>query len=198
MKILRIDASARYTQSVSRQLTDELIAALTKQRSDVEVIVRDVAQGLPFVTEAMVVAYNTPDEARSPQQKEMLQLSDQLVAELQWAEMVVMGVPIYNFSIPATLKAYIDLVARAGLTFAYSSEGPKGLLKDRKTYLVMTSGGTPVGSDIDYATGYLQQVLGFIGIHDVEVIAADSLSRTGSNKLAEVKQQLQMMAAAAV
>jgi FMN-dependent NADH-azoreductase len=193
MKILRIDASARYENSISRQLTDEFIARLINQRNDVEVIVRDIAKGLPFVTEAMIAAYYTADAERTPEQQEILKPSDELVAELQSAEMIVMGVPIYNFSVPATLKAYIDLVARVGLTFAYSSEGPKGLLKDRKTYLIVTSGGTPVGSDIDYATGYLKQVLSFIGIHSVEVIAADSLSRTGSDKLAQVRAQLQTL-----
>ncbi len=196
MKILRIDTSARYESSVSRQLTDEFIARLMNQRSDVELIVRDIAKGLPFVTEAMIAAYYTADAERTPAQKEILQLSDELIAELQAADMIVMGVPIYNFSVPATLKAYIDLVARVGVTFAYGSEGPKGLLKDRKTYLIVTSGGTPVGSDIDYTTGYLKQVLSFIGIHSVEVIAADGLSRTGSDKLEQARQQLQTLSVA--
>ncbi|MGB3790109.1 MAG: NAD(P)H-dependent oxidoreductase, partial [Phormidesmis sp.] len=149
-----------------------------------------VAKGLPFVDEAMVAAYNTPEGDRTPKQKEALQVSDELVEELQSADMIVMGVPIYNFSVPAALKAYIDLVARAGLTFTYSSEGPKGLLRDRKTYIIITSGGTPVGSEIDYTSGYLKHFLSFLGIQDVEVIAADSLSRTGSEKLSEVRQQI--------
>ncbi len=191
MNILRIDSSARYEHSVSRQLTDELIAKLKQQQSDAQVTTRDVAKGLPFVDAAMVTAYNTPDEDRTPEQKEILQLSDELVAELQAADIVVIGVPIYNFSVPATLKAYIDLVARANLTFSYTSEGPKGLLRDRPTYLIVTSGGTPVGSDVDYASGYLKHVLSFIGIQSVEIIAADSLSRTGSDKLAQVRAQLQ-------
>ena len=104
-----------------------------------------------------------------------------------------MGVPIYNFSVPAPLKAYIDLVARANLTFTYSSEGPKGLLKDRPTYIIITSGGTTVGSDIDYTSGYLKLVLGFLGIESIEIIAADSLSRTGSDKLERVREQLQAL-----
>ncbi len=189
MNILRIDSSARYEDSVSRQLVGELIDKL-QQSNSAEVVVRDVAKGLPFVDEAMVAAYNTPEGDRTPKQKEALQLSDQLVEELQSADMIVMGVPIYNFSVPAALKAYIDLVARAGLTFTYSSEGPKGLLRDRKTYIIITSGGTPVGSEIDYTSGYLKHFLSFLGIQDVEIIAADSLSRTGSEKLSEVRQQI--------
>lgn len=189
MKILRIDSSARYENSVSRQLVDQLIEKL-QQASDTEVTVRDVAKGLPFVDGPMVVAYNTPEEDRTLEQKETLKLSNQLVSELQSADMIVMGVPIYNFSVPASLKAYIDLVARAGLTFEYSSEGPKVLLRDRKTYIIITSGGTPVGSEIDYTSGYLKHFLSFLGITDVEIIAADSLSRTGSDKLTQVRQQI--------
>jgi len=191
MKILRIDSSARYKNSVSRQLTDELITQLKEQQTHAEVVVRDVAKGLPFVDEATVAAYNTPEEDRTEAQKSLLALSDKLVAEIDSADIVVIGCPIYNFSPPATLKAYIDLVARVNLTFSYTSEGPKGLLKDRKTYLVITSGGTRVGSDIDFASGYLKHFLSFIGITDVEIFAADSLSRTGSEKLAQVRQKIQ-------
>jgi len=190
MKILRIDSSARYTNSVSRQLTDELIGQLKEQHTDVEVVVRDVAKGLPFVDEAMVSAYNTPAEDRTEAQQELLQPSNELVEELQAADVLIIGCPIYNFSVPAALKAYIDLVARAGLTFTYSSDGPKGLLRDRKTYLIITSGGTPVGSEIDYTSGYLKHILSFLGITDVEIFAADSLSRTGSEKLNQVQKQI--------
>ncbi len=189
MNILRIDSSARYEESVSRQLVGELIDKL-QQSNSAKVVVRDVAKGLPFVDEAMVAAYNTPEGDRTSKQKETLQVSDRLVEELQSADVIVIGVPIYNFSVPAALKAYIDLVARAGLTFTYSSEGPKGLLRDRKTYIIITSGGTPVGSEIDYTSGYLKHFLSFLGIQDVEVIAADSLSRTGSEKLSQVRQQI--------
>ncbi|MEM6449700.1 MAG: NAD(P)H-dependent oxidoreductase [Cyanobacteria bacterium P01_D01_bin.105] len=196
MKVLRIDASARYQDSVSRQLTDRLIAQIKEQSSDVDVVVRDLAQGVPLLTEAMVVAYNTPAEERTAEQVDILSVSDALVEELKAADKIVIGCPIYNFSVPAALKAYIDLVARAGLTFNYSSEGPVGLLSDRPTYLIVTSGGTPVGTDIDFASGYLKHVLSFIGIQNVTIIAADSLSRTGSEKLSQVTDQIQTMAIA--
>jgi FMN-dependent NADH-azoreductase len=188
--ILRIDASARYEASVSRELTDELIAQLKRRDPTVQVTVRDLAQGVPFVTEAMVIAYNTPDEERTPEQQAVLQVSDELVAELQASDMIVLGTPIYNFSVPAALKAYIDLVCRARLTFRYTSDGPVGLLRDRKTYIIVTSGGTPVGSEIDFLSGYLRQVFAFIGIKDVEIIAADSLMRGGEEKIAQIKEKI--------
>lgn len=190
MKVLRIDASARYQNSVSRQLTDELINRIQSRSPNVEVMIRDLAKGVPLLTEAMVVAYNTPAEDRTAEQNELLSVSDGLVAELKSADQIVIGCPIYNFSVPGAMKAYIDLIARAGLTFNYSSEGPVGLVSDRPTYIILTSGGTPVGSDIDFASGYLRQVFRFIGIQNVEIIAADSLSRTGSDKLAQITEQI--------
>lgn len=191
--ILRIDASARYEASVSRELTDELIAQLKKRDPNVQVTVRDLAQGVPFVTEAMVIAYNTPAEERTPEQQAVLQVSDELVAELQASDRIVIGTPIYNFSVPAVLKAYIDLVCRARLTFRYTADGPVGLLRDRKTYIIVTSGGTPIGSEIDFLSGYLRQVLAFIGIKDVEIIAADSLMRGGEAKIAQVKAEIKAL-----
>jgi FMN-dependent NADH-azoreductase len=95
-----------------------------------------------------------------------------LIAELEAADTIVIGVPLYNFGIPAALKAWIDLIARARRTFRYTEAGPEGLLKDKKAYLVVASGGVPVGSDYDFATGYLRHVLGFVGITDVTVIDA--------------------------
>ncbi len=98
--------------------------------------------------------------------------------------------PIYNFSIPAALKAWVDQVCRARLTFVYGPDGPKGLLDGRKAYLVMTSGGTAVDSSIDFATGYLRHVLGFIGIADVASIAADRLMMDGGSKLAAARDRI--------
>ena len=191
MKILRIDSSARYEASVSRQLGNQLLGKLKTKYPDAQIIERDVAQGLPFVDETMAAGYMTPPEERTAEQKSHMSVSDTLVEELASADMVVIGAPIYNFSVPATLKAYFDLVARVGVSFSYTSEGPKGLLRDRKTYLIVTSGGTPVGSDIDFASRYATHFLSFLGITDVEVIAADGLSRTGSEKITEVSQYIE-------
>lgn len=173
--ILRIDASARRSDSVSRALGDRLVSAIMADSSEQQVVLRNVADGLPFVDEGWITANFTPDGNRSASHRETLALSNALVAELQNADAIVITTPIYNFGVPATLKAWIDLVARAGVTFRYTQDGPVGLLEGKKAYVIVTSGGTPVGSDIDFASGYMRHVLGFIGITDVEIIAADQL-----------------------
>ena len=180
--ILRIEASARQTGSVSRKLTARIIDHLGQQHA-LRVADRDVSQGLPFVNDEWVSANFTPEESRTAAQKEILRLSDRLIGEIMQADTLVMGVPIYNFSIPVSLKAWIDLIARAGVTFRYSSEGPVGLLQNKQAILAIASGGTSVGSEIDYATPYLRHALGFIGIHDVRLIAADALSQNADDKI---------------
>ncbi|NOK57645.1 MAG: FMN-dependent NADH-azoreductase [Chloroflexi bacterium AL-W] len=120
----------------------------------------------------------------------LLATSDELVEELQTSDVLVLSVPIYNFSVPATLKAYIDLVDRAGVTFRYGENGPVGLLKDRKTYVVVTSGGIPLGSDFDDVSGYVRQVLAFLGITDVEFVAADQLARDPEAAVMTARQQI--------
>jgi len=170
--ILRIDASARREGSISRALTDHIVARLT-DNGNTTLTTRDLAEGLPQIDESWIGANFTPGEARSPEQAAALALSDSLVAELQAADTIVIGVPIYNFAAPAALKAWIDLIARAGVTFRYTESGPEGLLTGKRAILAMASGGVEVGSDADFATGYLRHVLGFIGITDVEIIHAD-------------------------
>jgi FMN-dependent NADH-azoreductase len=148
-------------------LTGEIIEALGIREGNVSVDRRDLSNGVSVVDEPWINANFTPDEERT---------SDALVAELQSADVIVIGSPIYNFSIPAALKAWIDKIARARLTFRYTENGPEGLLKDKKAYLVIASGGVPVDSPVDFATPYLRHALGFIGITDIEVIAADQLN----------------------
>ncbi|MEJ2346267.1 MAG: NAD(P)H-dependent oxidoreductase [Gammaproteobacteria bacterium] len=176
LRLLRVDASARYGDSVSRRLLDRFEEQLRGHHGRVETTVRDVARGLPFVDADWVAANFTAPDQRSETQRARLAQSDALVAELQAADVVVIGVPVYNFSIPASLKAWVDLVARAGLTFRYTSDGPEGLLKAKKAYLVVASGGVAVGSEADFASRYLRHMLGFLGITDVEVIGADQLA----------------------
>lgn len=174
LKILRIDASARREGSTTRQLSDELIDALRDRHGRVSVLTRDLARTPPPLLDADWIAANlTEPQARTAAQRAMLAPSDEMVAELTAADVVVIGVPVYNFSVPAALKAWIDLVARARVTFRYTENGPEGLLKGKRAYLVMASGGVAVGSAADFATGYLRQVLGFLGITDVEIVAAD-------------------------
>ena len=134
---------------------------------------RDLAEGIPFVTEDWIAANVAPAEARTPEQESQLAVSDRLIAELKDADILVIGLPIYNFGPPAALKAWIDQVARARVTFRYSENGPVGLLEGKKAYLVVASGGTATDSAVDFATPYLRHVLGFIGIEDVTLIPAD-------------------------
>lgn len=176
LRLLRLDASARYGDSVSRRLLDRFEDQLRQHHDRVETTVRDVARGLPFVDADWVAANFTAPGQRSATQRAHLAQSDALVAELQAADVVVIGVPVYNFGIPASLKAWIDLVARAGLTFRYTSDGPQGLVTGKKAYLVVASGGVAVGSEVDFASRYLRHMLGFLGITDVEIIGADQLA----------------------
>ena len=170
--VLRIDSSARRNGSVSRDLADRILARF----GDVRVITRDLADTpIPQLDEEWVNANFTPAADRSPEQVEKLSLSDRLVDEIRTADTLEIGVPIYNCGVPAALKAWIDHVARAGVTFKYSDAGPVGLLEGKRAIVVIASGGTPSGSEIDFATNYVRHVLGFIGIHDVEVVTADRL-----------------------
>ncbi len=167
--VLRIDASARKNGSSSRALTDALLAKLAPEN----LVIRDLVMGLPFVTEDWVGANFTDEADRSDEQKTTLSLSDTLVEEIVAADTLVIGTPIYNFGIPAALKAWVDMVARARKTFHYTAHGPEGLLTGKKAYILIASGGTEVGSEIDFASGYLRHVLSFIGITDVTIVSAD-------------------------
>ncbi|MBV6632059.1 MAG: NAD(P)H-dependent oxidoreductase [Alphaproteobacteria bacterium] len=172
--VLRIDSSARYEGSVTRDLADRLVAQLTEDGG--AVVTRDLSVNAPsFVNEAWVGANFTDAAERTEEQVQLLVESEALVQELEAADTLVIGVPIYNFGVPAALKAWVDMVARARRTFRYTENGPEGLLTGKKAYLVVASGGTAAGSEIDFATGYMRHVLGFIGITDVTLIAADQL-----------------------
>ena len=182
-RVLEISASGRAADSVSRQLSRDLISALEDRYPDIDVVQRDLADGVPFVDQVWIESNFTPAESRSAEQREALRFSDSLVNELQEADIVVFGVPVYNFSIPAALKAWIDMVARARVTFRYTENGPKGLLEGKKAYLVVATGGVGVGSPYDFATPYLRHLLSFIGITDVEIIAAEKMNTQAEDSL---------------
>ena len=189
--VLHIDSSARIQGSVTRDLSAQIVSRLGAD----QVIRRDLAAPLPLLDGAWVGANFTPADQRSDEQKQLLALSDSLVEELKQADTIVIGSPVYNFSVPSTLKAWIDLVARVGLTFKYHETGPVGLLEGKSAIIVMASGGTQAGSDIDFATTYLRHVLGFIGITDVQVVAADAMSIDADSALAKAKGQIEALAA---
>ena len=173
MKILRIDSSAKTENSESRRLTDRIINGLKTNGKSLDVTVRDLNYSLPQVNISWIEANNTPSDDQTDEHKKTLALSDTLVAEIEAADTLIIGVALYNFSITASLKIWIDLVCRAGKTFAYVDGSPKGLMTGKKAIICFASGGTPFESNIDFASGYLRHILGFIGITDVTFISAD-------------------------
>jgi FMN-dependent NADH-azoreductase len=194
MAILRIDSSANTETSVTRGLTDKIV----EQLGDSDVTVRDLARTpLPQITNTWQQANFAPAEGRSDEQKEALKQSDELIAELRAADTIVLGAPVYNFTVPASLKAWIDLVARAGETFRYTENGPEGLLEGKRAIVAMASGGTPIGSDMDFNTGYLKFILGFMGITDVTFVAADALAQDAEGTVAKAHEQIGALKAAA-
>jgi FMN-dependent NADH-azoreductase len=195
LRVLRVDASARVEGSITRQLADRMIDAMQERMPGMVVTQRDVAQGLPFVDAAWVNANLVDPDARSEPQRKALSGSDALVAEVMDADVWVIATPIYNFGVPASLKAWIDQIARARLTFRYTDQGPKGLLSGKKVYILTATGGTEVGSAIDFATPWLKFVLGFLGISDIEVIAADRGMMRGETAYLEASERIDQVLA---
>ncbi|APE28078.1 FMN-dependent NADH-azoreductase [Aurantiacibacter gangjinensis] len=174
-KILHITASINGEESVSRQLSTKLVSELAK-RDGAYIVERDLsANDLPFIDSGRFAANLAPYAERSPEQHELAAIADTLIGELQDADTIVLGVPIYNFAVPATVKAWADLVARAGTTFKYTPEGPVGLLQGKRAYIAVASGGVKTDSEADFMTPWLKFFLGFLGITDVSVVAADAL-----------------------
>ena len=183
-QILRIDSSMRKNGSYSRALGDRLIAQLRSQSLST-VKVRDLADGIPNIDETWIGANFTDIAERTAEQRSVLSCSDALISELKSADTLVIGLPIYNFNVPATFKAWIDQIARANITFRYGDNGPEGLLKDKKSYVILSSGGTQLGSNIDYVTEYMHHILGFIGIKDVTIIDSSGIGRNESKVIAD-------------
>lgn len=173
--ILRIDASANVSTSNSIKLGDQLIAKLRDQ-GEINLTQRSLNEDLVFIDETWVGANFTPVEDRSEQQKRALEFSDLLIDELRQADHIVLTTPMYNFGIPASLKAWIDLICRAGVTFQYTADGPVGLLKNKQVDIVITTGGVPLQSPVDFISDYLKQVFRFIGIEQINIIAADQMN----------------------
>ena len=188
--VLHIDASARLTGSTSRTLSAQIARKLGTQ-----IIHRDLTTAIPQIDETWVQANFTPAEQRTDAQKKALSLSDSLIEEIKAADVVVIGAPIYNFGVPAALKAWIDQIARAGVTFKYTENGPQGLLEGKRAVIAVASGGTAIGSDIDFASGYLRHIMGVIGITDVEIVAADRMMIDAEQALAQAEAKISKLAA---
>lgn len=170
-KILRIITSTNGDTSFSNQLSNAVIEKLTAANPETEVKTLDLTKTpLPYLTNSHINAVYAPEETHTPEQKEVLKYSNEAIKTLLESDVIVIGVPLYNFGIPAVLKGWIDQIARAGKTFSYSAEGPKGLVTDKKVYLSIASGAIfsegPYKS-YDFSESYLRAVFGFLGMTDV-------------------------------
>jgi FMN-dependent NADH-azoreductase len=190
-RILRLDASANPEDSSSRKLGDYLARQLEQGNPAIEIRERDLNTDLSFIDSSWIAANFTPRDEREAEQSARLAFSDELIAELNWAEHIVLTTPMYNFGVPATLKAWIDLVCRAGVTFRYSANGAEGLLKGKRIDIVITTGGAPLDSPVDFVSGYLRQVFNFIGIEDINIIGADQMSVDGDASFAKAISQIE-------
>jgi FMN-dependent NADH-azoreductase len=195
--ILHITSSIRSdAESISRQLGQSIVNGLAA-KTGASVTNRDLAANdIPYVSAERFAANLTPPADRTAEQAALAAIADALIAELQAADTIVIASPVYNFGPPASLKAWADLVARAGTTFRYTATGPEGLLTGKKAYLAIATGGTPVGSDFDFMSRWLIFFLGFLGITEVEIVAADGImGADGEAKIAAAKDAALSVAA---
>jgi FMN-dependent NADH-azoreductase len=198
MKVLQLDSSILGEASVSRQLTQSVVERLRESDSDVEVVHRELGkEPLAHLTPEILATRGTAAELLSELQNREARLDDELIEELKSADVLVIGAPLYNFTIPTGLKAWIDRIAVAGKTFRYTEKGPEGLVTGKKAVIVATSGGTYADSPVDQMhVGYVKQVLNFIGVADIEVVRAHGLAigvEVRSHALAKARGQIREM-----
>ncbi|WP_116135392.1 FMN-dependent NADH-azoreductase [Trinickia diaoshuihuensis] len=175
--ILQLNSAARSQGANSTLLANELAANLQRKNPGAKLVLRDLlADALPHLDDAVLGAFFTPAEQRSPEQAAIVARSDALIAELQSADVIIIGAPMYNFGISSQLKTYFDWIARAGVTFRYTATGPEGLVKGKKAYIVSARGGKYAGTPNDSQTPHIKAFLGLIGITDVEFIYAEGLN----------------------
>ena len=201
--VLHIQSSVRNEGSISRQLTSEFLDQWKATHPGAPVVQRDLAENpIPHLNEQTLGAFFTPAEQRTPEQREIVRLSDSLVAEVFAADVIVIGAPMYNFSISSTLKAWIDHIARAGVTFKYTESGPVGLVQNKKVYVFTSRGGVysqGPGKAMDFHETYLRGVLGFIGITDITFIHTEGLAMgedATQNALKQTRTAIGALAAA--
>jgi len=181
--ILHIISSPRVGISDSRKLGNAVIEKIQEKYSDVVIKERDLTKNpVPFLEEVHINTFFSPAESHSPEQEEINKYSQGLIAELQEADIIVVESPMYNFSVPATLRAYFDFTSRAGYTFKYNENGPQGLLNDKKLYIAFTSGN--IYSEGPYQINdsnvpYVKNIFGFYGVKDVSVFRAEGLAIPG-------------------
>ena len=177
MKILQINSSARVEGANSTRLANTVTARLQAKHPGATVTVRDLAvTPHPVLDAAALGALFTPADQRTPEQAARVALDDALIAEVQAHDAIVLGVPMYNFGVPVQLKTWLDAIARAGVTFRYTANGPEGLIQGKKVYVAFARGGIYRDTPADSQTPYIQTILGFLGMTDVKYIHAEGLA----------------------
>ncbi|AIN19024.1 NADPH-dependent FMN reductase family protein [Yersinia rochesterensis] len=193
-KVLVLKSSILATYSQSNQLADFFVEQWKTAHAGEEITVRDLAaQPIPVLDGELVAALRPSDAALTPRQQEALALSDELIAELQANDVIVMAAPMYNFNIPTQLKNYFDLIARAGVTFRYTEKGPEGLITGKRAIILTSRGGIHKDTPTDLVVPYLRLFLGFIGITDVEFVFAEGIAygpEVATKAQADAKQLL--------
>ena len=190
MKIYQIDSSARKDGSTSRALAKKVLEKIKKPED--EVVYRDLNEEMVFVTGLTESGMNIDEKDQNENHKKMFKLSDQLVKELKESDVIIISAPIYNYGPPATLKAWSDLAARVGETFRFKSNGRReGLLKNKRAYLVITSGGTKLNSNEDFLTPWLKFILNFFGIEKIDVICADQMALDYEKSIKDAEKQIE-------
>ena len=189
MKIYQIDSSARKEGSTSRALAKKLLEKIKKPED--EIIYRDLDDEMVFVSGLTESGMKIDKKDQTEHHKKMFELSDKLVKELKESDIIIISAPIYNYGPPATLKAWSDLAARVGETFKFRSDGRReGLLKNKKAYLVITSGGTKLNSNEDFLTPWLKFILNFFGIKDIQIICADQMALDYQKSINDAEEQI--------
>jgi FMN-dependent NADH-azoreductase len=198
--LLQINASIHNDSGQSSQLANQFVAAFRQSHPDANVVVRDVAasETVPHLTAERFGAFITPSEQRNLAQHAVVAYSDTLIEEIKRADVVVIGLPMYNFGVPSQLKAYFDHIARAGITFAYTEKGPVGRLTGKKVYVFAARGGQYVGTPLDTQTSYVRDFLAFLGMTDVQFVYAEGLAISPQSKeagLAKAAAEIARLAA---
>lgn len=183
--LLKINASLFSSHGQSSQLTERFVAAWQESHAGASVVTRDLAaEPVPHLDGARFMSFLAKPEERTAEQQAVVAYSDALIDELKRADVVVIGLPMYNFGVPSTLKAYFDHIARAGVTFKYTATGPEGLLTGKKAYILAARGGMYAGTPKDSQTTYVRDFLAFLGITDVEFVYAEGLNMGEDSKTA--------------
>jgi FMN-dependent NADH-azoreductase len=198
--LLQINTSINNGNGQSSQLARQFVAAYRKGHPDIEVRVRDVAaaEPVPHLDAERFGAFTAKPGERTPAQQAVVAYSDALIEELRQADVIVIGLPMYNFGVPSQLKAYFDHVARAGVTFKYTEQGPVGQLTGKKAFVFAARGGVYAGTPLDTQTGYVRDFLRFIGISDVSFVYAEGLAMSAQSReagLARASAEIEQLAA---